>query len=56
MLAAALGPVEQLWRGGAADETLSRNKFPLDPRVVALPIGGMEAVLWSEKRQLKSEN
>jgi hypothetical protein len=55
-LAVALGPVEELLRPSGMNAPSWRELYLLDERVKALPVGGMEALLRSEKLQLKSEN
>ncbi len=55
-LAEALGPVETLWRPNGVYRTDVGRSYVLDERVVNLPLPAMEALLRSEKLQLKSEN
>ena len=54
VMVALLGPMEKLWRPGSGRKW--KKQYLLDERVVALPIGGIEALLRSEQLQLKSEN
>jgi hypothetical protein len=57
-LAEALGPVEELWRpsAGKYDPDHWAASWLLDEKVASLPLPVFEALLRSEKLQLKSEN
>jgi len=55
-LAETLGPVETLWRPNGVYRTDVGLSHVFDESIVNLPVGAMEALLRSEKLQLKSEN